>query len=98
MVTMPPGAPVPGIGFVQPGQVFTAPDGFRLSRTFRPVNREAQDALKKAYPFEMDGKTPSEFPLVDMPAPAPVVEEGLTLKQLDEQSRGIAKKRAADRQ
>ncbi len=50
MVTMPPGAPIPGIGFVRPGEFFTAPSEKSIpSRTFRPVNQEAVAPLAKIH-------------------------------------------------
>jgi hypothetical protein len=50
MVTVPPGAPVAGVGFVRPGEVFVAPaDDYVPSRTFRAVNGEAKSALEKLY-------------------------------------------------
>lgn len=47
LVTVPPGAPIPGVGFVRPGEIFTAPKGYVPSRTFKPLNAEAVEALKK---------------------------------------------------
>lgn len=50
MVMVPPGAPVAGIGFVQPGSVFTAPsEDYVPSRTFRPCNEEAKAVLEKLF-------------------------------------------------
>lgn len=50
LVTIPPGAPIKDVGFVKPGEVFTAPSpDFVPSRTFRPVNEEAQAALTKVF-------------------------------------------------
>jgi hypothetical protein len=50
MVTVPPGAPVAGVGFVKPGEIFSAPtDDFVPSRSFRAVNEEAKVKLEKLY-------------------------------------------------
>lgn len=50
MVTMPPGAPIEGVGFVRPGEIFTAPsETFLPSRTFRPVNEEALEVLELVF-------------------------------------------------
>jgi hypothetical protein len=110
MVTVPPGAPVSGIGFIQPGQVFTAPaDDYVPSLTFRPCNEEAKAildkqfgekkaSLEKALADETDDKIKASrrqaireleaqranCTIVELAKPAPVVEEGLTLKQLAE--------------
>ncbi len=48
LVTLPPGAPTP-VGFVNIGQIFTAPEGYVPSLTFRPVNEEALEILEKAF-------------------------------------------------
>jgi hypothetical protein len=111
LVTAPPGVPVPGVGFLQPGAVFTAPsDDYVPSRTFRPCNEEAKvvleklfdarkTALEKALADEIDDKLKVSYRhalrdlaierskslvIVEIAAPVPVVEEGLTLKQLAE--------------
>lgn len=48
LVVMPPGAQVRGMGFLEPGKVFEALSAdYVPSRTFRPCNKEAQDALAK---------------------------------------------------
>lgn len=50
MVTVPPGAPIPNVGFIRPGETFVAPGANYIpSRTFRPLNREAVDALGKVF-------------------------------------------------
>jgi hypothetical protein len=50
LVTMPPGAPVPGVGFVKAGDIFTAPSAdYVPSRTFRPLNQEAQQAIEDVF-------------------------------------------------
>lgn len=46
-VTSDPGTPVPGIGFVKPGETYTAPHGHIPSRTALPANAEAAAELKK---------------------------------------------------
>jgi hypothetical protein len=46
-VMIPPGAPVPGVGFVRHGEQFTAPPDFVPSMTFIPINDEAVVELKK---------------------------------------------------
>ncbi len=48
LVTQPPGAPTP-VGFVNIGQIFTAPDDYVPSLTFRPVNQEALKVLEKVF-------------------------------------------------
>lgn len=47
LVTLPPGVPVPGIGFVRVNDAFNAPAGFIPSRTFKPLNAEASAELEK---------------------------------------------------
>lgn len=47
LVTAAPGAPIAGVGFVRPGEIFTAPSDYVPSFTMKPVNTEAVDALKK---------------------------------------------------
>jgi Skp family chaperone for outer membrane proteins len=113
MVTAPPGAPVAGIGFITPGQVFTAPsDDYVPSRTFRPVNEEAKAALEKVFDArkdalqkalgeadekgakasftralkELEQERARQLDIVELTAPAPVVEDGLTLRELAELS------------
>lgn len=49
LVTQPPGAPVPQVGFVNIGQIFTAPEGYTPSLTFRPANEEGREVLKKLF-------------------------------------------------
>ncbi len=49
LVTQPPGAPIPGVGFVNIGQIFTAPEGYVPSLTFRPANEEGLEVLKKCF-------------------------------------------------
>jgi hypothetical protein len=50
MVTVPPGAPIAGVGFVKPGEIFTAPsDDYVPSRSFRAVNEEGRVRLEKLY-------------------------------------------------
>jgi hypothetical protein len=50
LVMLPPGAQVPGIGFVREGTIFSAPsEDYVPSRTFRPLNQEAVDALAKVF-------------------------------------------------
>jgi hypothetical protein len=50
LVTMPPGAEVPGLGFVREGKVFSAPsEDYVPSRTFLPVNKEAVAPLAKVF-------------------------------------------------
>ncbi len=50
MVTLPPGAPIAGVGFVRPGEIFTAPAvDYVPSRTFRAVNEEAKAVLLKLH-------------------------------------------------
>jgi hypothetical protein len=49
LVTVPPGCPVPNVGFVKVGEVFTALPGFVPSRTLRPVNEEARVELEKVF-------------------------------------------------
>jgi hypothetical protein len=50
MVTIPPGAPVAGVGFVKPGEIFSAPtDDYVPSRSFRAVNEEGRAKLEKLY-------------------------------------------------
>jgi hypothetical protein len=47
LVTIPPGAPIPNVGFVRPSEIFTAPKGYVPSYTMKPVNDEAVAALRK---------------------------------------------------
>ncbi len=47
LVTAPPGAPIPSVGFVRPGEIFTAPDDYVPSYTMKPVNAEALAELGK---------------------------------------------------
>lgn len=48
LVTQPPGAPIPGVGFVKNGDAFYAPsEDFVPSKTFRAMNEPAQRALRK---------------------------------------------------
>lgn len=48
LVTVPPGAYVLGVGFVEAGHIFTAPaDDYVPSRTCRAMNPEAAVALQK---------------------------------------------------
>jgi hypothetical protein len=47
LVTVAPGVPVAGIGFVRVNDAFTAPAGFIPSRTFKPLNAEASAELEK---------------------------------------------------
>ncbi len=75
LVQRPPGAPVPGVGFVRPGEIFTAPEGYLPSRTFVPVNEEARLALEK-----IGVKAELYVPANE----APRVEQGMTLAQLGE--------------
>lgn len=54
LVVQPPGAPVPGVGFIRPGFSFTAPsEDYVPSRTFRPLNEEAQEAIEAVYATEL---------------------------------------------
>jgi hypothetical protein len=46
-VTVPPGAPVAGVGFVRHTEIFTAPKGYVPSYTMLPVNDEAVKELEK---------------------------------------------------
>jgi hypothetical protein len=48
LVTVPPGAPTP-VGFVNIGEIFTAPPDYVPSLTFRPVNEEALEAMGKVF-------------------------------------------------
>ena len=76
LVTMPPGAPVPGVGFVKPGDTFTAPSvDYIPSKTFRPVNEEAQAVLEKLLG--------AKVPLVSIPREEPAVQRGLSLRELE---------------
>lgn len=46
VVVKEPGAPITGVGFVRAGEAFSAPSpGYMPSKTFRPLNKEAQDVL-----------------------------------------------------
>jgi len=47
LVTMPPGVPVAGVGFVRHNSSFSAPEGFVPSRTFKALNAEASAELQK---------------------------------------------------
>jgi hypothetical protein len=47
IVTSDPGTFVQGVGFVRPGEMYTAPPGHVPSRTVLPVNAEAVAELKK---------------------------------------------------
>jgi len=48
LVTVPPGAPIPGLGFVKVGDSFFAPsEDYVPSRTFRAMNEPARQALVK---------------------------------------------------
>jgi hypothetical protein len=50
MVTVPPGAPIAGVGFVRPGEIFSAPaDDYVPSRSFRAVNEEGRVRLVSLY-------------------------------------------------
>jgi len=49
LVTMPPGAPVAGVGFVDVGKIFTAPPGYIPSLTFYAVNPAAVESLAQAF-------------------------------------------------
>lgn len=49
LVTLPPGAPVPEVGFVKIGEIFTAPEGYVPSLSFRPVNEEARKILEATF-------------------------------------------------
>lgn len=54
MVMLPPGAPIPEIGFVKAGQIFVAPGkDYVPSLSFRPVNAEAKIVLEKAFDAEI---------------------------------------------
>lgn len=48
-VTVEPGVPVPGVGFVQPGCSFDAPQGFVPSTTLRAMNEEAALELDRVF-------------------------------------------------
>lgn len=47
LVTAPPGTFVEGVGFVKTADAFTAPEGYVPSRTMKPLNAEAVEALAK---------------------------------------------------
>jgi len=49
LVVIPPGAPVPQVGFVEHGKMFTAPDDYVPSLSFFPANEEAKEILAKVY-------------------------------------------------
>lgn len=66
LVKQPPGAPTP-VGFVNIGQIFTAPEGYVPSLTFQPVNEEAQTILEKAFD-DRAKQLKDRIDLVDSPA------------------------------
>ncbi len=76
LVVVHPGIPVPGGPFVPAGEVFDAPAGFVPSRTFLPVNLEAQRELEKIGVV---------VPLLGEKAPdeSRTIEHGLTPEELD---------------
>ena len=47
LVTSPPGAPIKGVGFIRPGEAFTAPEGYIPSRTMRALDAEGLKELQK---------------------------------------------------
>lgn len=49
LVTLPPGAPVPEVGFVKIGEIFTAPEGYVPSLSFRPVTEQARKILEATF-------------------------------------------------
>lgn len=49
LVTLPPGAPVPGVGFVEVGRIFTGPPGYVPSLTFYGANESGVAEIVKAY-------------------------------------------------
>jgi len=75
LVTTPPGAPVSGVGFVQPGQMFLAPSSdYVPSKSFLPCDAEAQAEL---------AKLGVKKAIVSPPAPeGPAVERGVSLSEL----------------
>jgi hypothetical protein len=81
LVTQPPGAPIPGVGFVKPGEIFHAPDPKEFpewtpSRTYKPCDEEAQALLKRVHKVDV--------PLFEKPTEAPKVEHGATMRELAE--------------
>jgi hypothetical protein len=80
LVTIPPGVPVPGVGFVKPGEAFWAESGYKPSRTFVPLNDVAHAAMS-ALRFKV-----REIPKLSLEKPPPVKEKGLTLRELEEEA------------
>ncbi len=54
LVTVSPGAPVADVGFVKAGQIFTAPEGYVPSLTFRPCDEEAKEILAQTFEDQKD--------------------------------------------
>lgn len=77
LVMIPPGAYVPEVGFIPVGSIFTGPDGYVPSKTFRPVNDEAAATLKKLG---------VEAEVVAIRKEEPKIEAGLSLRELGELS------------
>jgi hypothetical protein len=83
LVTSYPGTPVPGVGFVKAGDIFTAPADYVPSKTHVPLNEEGRLALvaigvKKAIAalppasapkVERTGRTLAELGALDNPVP-----------------------------
>ena len=84
-VTVPPGAPIPGVGFVHPGGTFEAPKGYVPSKTFEPLDEEAVEALAK---LGVKATLPPPPPAAAKP------DDTLTLQELSEG--GKKKQRASD--
>jgi hypothetical protein len=75
LVTVPPGAPVAGVGFIQPGHFFLAPSpDYVPSKSFLPCDAEAQAEL---------AKLGVKKAIVKPTAPeGPAVERGVSLSEI----------------
>lgn len=77
LVRMPPGAPVPGIGFVRNGNWFDAPsEDYVPSKTFLPCNEAAKAVLEKL--------GVKDLTVVHLVQEQPKTGEGLSLSELAE--------------
>lgn len=81
LVKQPPGAPTP-VGFVNVGQIFTAPDGYVPSLTFQPVNEKGLKLLQEAFD-ERAKQLKERVELVDSPADKRALKQ--QLKELEAQ-------------
>jgi hypothetical protein len=79
LVRIPPGAPVPDVGFVKNGNWFDAPsEDYVPSKTFLPCNEAAKEVLEKL--------GVKDLKIVHLTVEQPKTGEGVTMKELAELS------------